>query len=89
MNNRPDPSGCRSTGRSRPEISNRHVYALESGNEDALAGVSVAGVCVGVGVRGIAVGGAEVEGIESGKDVEGNGVLNPLQAGTRNANKIR
>ena len=90
MNKRPEPSGAKSTGRSRPEAICCHMNPFGSGKVVALGsgtGVSVEGICVEVDVAGRAVGGALVAGTEADVGVGGSGVLNPLHASRGNTNK--
>ena len=88
MNNRPEPSACKSTGRCRADAISFHVYALGSGNVFALGGASVGGIAIGVRVAGIVVGGANVWVGGTGVWVPegGRGVLNPPQADASRVN---
>lgn len=75
---RPDPSGCRSTGRSRLEVTSCQSYPLGSGNVVAPEGVSVAGISVGTGELGMAVGEMEVGMAVFTTGVGGTEVLGPV-----------
>src|SRR6266498_5228519 len=91
-NKRLEPSGCKSTGRTRPEMGNCcHVYALGSGSVVGLPGVAVGAIGLAAGVSEIVVGGRDVSVREATVGVpEGGaevGVLVPLHAATDNTSK--
>src|SRR5215210_4966068 len=91
-NKRPEPSGCRSTGRSRFAIGNcSHAYAFGSGNVVVLVGASIEGIELGVEVEASPVAGKVVSVMEIavGGSADGMevGVFTPLQAATASTRK--